>query len=59
VVNYEEFSRNLSNKEQQQLMKFLPAVDTAQLPDWLVFYTIIFSRFMIVDHLDIRDCADK
>jgi hypothetical protein len=35
VVNYEEFSRNLSNEEQQQLMKFLPAVDTAKLPDSL------------------------
>ncbi|WJX60514.1 hypothetical protein P8452_45716 [Trifolium repens] len=35
VVNYEEFSRNLSNEEQQQLLKFLPAVDTAKLPDSL------------------------
>jgi hypothetical protein len=45
VVNYEEFSRNLSNEEQQQLMKFLPAVDTAKLPDRLVFYSISISLF--------------
>ncbi|KAJ1415027.1 Zinc finger, GATA-type [Sesbania bispinosa] len=35
VVNYEEFLRNLTNEEQQQLLKYLPVVDTAKLPDSL------------------------
>ncbi|RDX65860.1 GATA transcription factor 26, partial [Mucuna pruriens] len=35
VVNYEEFLRILTNEEQQQLLKFLPVVDTAKLPDSL------------------------
>ncbi|KAK7262168.1 hypothetical protein RJT34_29729 [Clitoria ternatea] len=35
VVNYEEFARNLTNEEQQQLLKYLPVVDTAKLPDSL------------------------
>ncbi|CAL5197928.1 unnamed protein product [Lathyrus oleraceus] len=33
VVNYEEFSRNLTDEEQQQLLKYLPVVDAAKLPD--------------------------
>ncbi|XP_058764678.1 GATA transcription factor 26-like [Vicia villosa] len=33
AVNYEEFSRNLTDEEQQQLLKYLPVVDTAKLPD--------------------------
>ncbi|TKY45682.1 GATA transcription factor 26 [Spatholobus suberectus] len=32
VVNYEEFMRNLTNEDQQQLLKYLPVVDTAKLP---------------------------
>ncbi|KAH1223549.1 GATA transcription factor 26 [Glycine max] len=35
VVNYEEFLRILTNEEQQQLLKLLPVVDTAKLPDSL------------------------
>ncbi|KAJ7952585.1 GATA transcription factor 26 [Quillaja saponaria] len=35
VLNYEEFTRHLTNEEQQQLLKFLPLVDTAKLPDSL------------------------
>ncbi|XP_061343938.1 GATA transcription factor 26 [Gastrolobium bilobum] len=35
VVNYEEFLKILTNEEQQQLLKFLPVVDTAKLPDSL------------------------
>jgi len=34
-VNYEEFMRNLTNEEQQQLMKYLPVVDTTKFPDRL------------------------
>ncbi|KAM7257327.1 hypothetical protein ACFE04_013068 [Oxalis oulophora] len=33
IVNYEEFTRNLTNEEQQQLLKYLPALDVAKLPD--------------------------
>ncbi|KAF7810048.1 GATA transcription factor 26 [Senna tora] len=33
VVNYEVFMRSLTNEEQQQLLKCLPGVDTAKLPD--------------------------
>ncbi|KAI4327182.1 hypothetical protein L6164_019674 [Bauhinia variegata] len=33
VINYEEFMRQLTNEEQQQLLKCLPLVDTAKLPD--------------------------
>ncbi|MED6119577.1 hypothetical protein PIB30_013011 [Stylosanthes scabra] len=33
VVNFEVFTRNLTNEEQQQLMKYLPVVDTAESPD--------------------------
>lgn len=35
VVNFEEFMRNLTYEEQQQLMKYLPSTDTAKLPDSL------------------------
>ncbi|KAK7406320.1 hypothetical protein VNO78_07943 [Psophocarpus tetragonolobus] len=35
VVNYEEFLRILTNEEQQQLLKLLPAVDASKLPDSL------------------------
>ncbi|KAL9327487.1 hypothetical protein ACSQ67_002490 [Phaseolus vulgaris] len=35
IVNYEEFLRILTNEEQQQLLKLLPVVDTAKLPDSL------------------------
>jgi len=43
VVNYEEFLRILTNEEQQQLLKLLPVVDTAKLPDRLEFYFFICS----------------
>ncbi|EEF31151.1 GATA transcription factor 26 [Ricinus communis] len=33
ILNFEEFARYLTNEEQQQLLKYLPPVDTAQLPD--------------------------
>ncbi|XP_054809477.1 GATA transcription factor 26-like isoform X2 [Prosopis cineraria] len=35
VVNHEVFMRNMTNEEQQKLLKCLPAVDTAKLPDSL------------------------
>lgn len=35
VVNLEEFMRHLTNDEQQLLLKYLPSVDTATLPDSL------------------------
>ncbi|KAK9275954.1 hypothetical protein L1049_023229 [Liquidambar formosana] len=35
VLNFEEFVRHLTNEEQQQLLKYLPPVDTARLPDCL------------------------
>ncbi|KAK4260323.1 hypothetical protein QN277_003455 [Acacia crassicarpa] len=35
VVNYEVFLTKLTNEEQQKLLKCLPAVDTAKLPDSL------------------------
>ncbi|MCI29432.1 GATA transcription factor 26-like, partial [Trifolium medium] len=48
VVNYEEFSRNLTNEEQQQLLKYLPVVDTAKLPDSL---KIMFDSFQFKEDL--------
>ncbi|KAI4315201.1 hypothetical protein L6164_028035 [Bauhinia variegata] len=33
VINYEEFMKQLTNEEQQQLLNCLPLVDTAKLPD--------------------------
>lgn len=41
VVNYEEFMRNLTNEEQQQLLKYLPVVDTAKFPDRLESVTLV------------------
>ncbi|KAJ1391729.1 Zinc finger, GATA-type [Sesbania bispinosa] len=35
VVNYDEFFSTLTNEEQQQLLQFLPVVDTANIPDSL------------------------
>lgn len=35
VLNFEEFSMHLTYEEQQQLLKYLPPVDTAKLPDSL------------------------
>ncbi|XP_058084800.1 GATA transcription factor 27-like [Magnolia sinica] len=35
VVSFEELSRNFTHEEQQQLMKHLPSVDTAKMPDSL------------------------
>ncbi|KAI8546699.1 hypothetical protein RHMOL_Rhmol07G0140200 [Rhododendron molle] len=35
VLNFDQFSSNLTNEEQQQLLKYLPSVDTARLPDSL------------------------
>ncbi|KEH27476.1 GATA transcription factor-like protein [Medicago truncatula] len=48
VVNYEEFTRNLSYEEQQQLLKFLPVVDTAKLPDGL---KVMFSSSQFKENL--------
>ncbi|CAI0417771.1 unnamed protein product [Linum tenue] len=33
VLNFKEFSEHLTSEEQQQLLKFLPALDTGKLPD--------------------------
>ncbi|KAG5566779.1 hypothetical protein RHGRI_002349 [Rhododendron griersonianum] len=35
VLNFNQFSSNLTIEEQQQLLKYLPSVDTARLPDSL------------------------
>lgn len=35
VLNFEEFASRLTNDEQQQLLKYLPSVDTARLPESL------------------------
>uniref|UniRef100_A0A2P2M268 GATA transcription factor n=1 Tax=Rhizophora mucronata TaxID=61149 RepID=A0A2P2M268_RHIMU len=35
VLNFEEFAKSLTNEEQQQLLKYLPPLDTAKLPDSL------------------------
>ncbi|KAJ8774450.1 hypothetical protein K2173_016896 [Erythroxylum novogranatense] len=35
ILNFEEFARNLTTEEQQQLLKYLPPVETAKLPDSL------------------------
>ncbi|KAH8521365.1 hypothetical protein H0E87_002417 [Populus deltoides] len=33
ILNFEEFARHLTNEEQQQLLKYLPTLDTAKLPN--------------------------
>ncbi|KAK8471449.1 hypothetical protein PHAVU_003G224500 [Phaseolus vulgaris] len=48
VVNYEEFMRNLTNEEQQQLLKYLPVVDTAKFTDSL---KNMFSSFQFKENL--------
>uniref|UniRef100_A0A5B6ZX47 Uncharacterized protein n=1 Tax=Davidia involucrata TaxID=16924 RepID=A0A5B6ZX47_DAVIN len=35
VLNFDEFVSHLTNEEQQQLLKYLPSVDTVRLPDSL------------------------
>ncbi|KAH7863254.1 hypothetical protein Vadar_015315 [Vaccinium darrowii] len=35
VLNFDQFSSNLTNEEQQRLLKYLPSVDTARVPDSL------------------------
>ncbi|RDX88593.1 GATA transcription factor 26 [Mucuna pruriens] len=48
VVNYEEFMRNLTPEEQQQLLKYLPVVDTAKFPDSL---KNMFNSFQFKENL--------
>lgn len=48
VVNYKEFSRNLTNEEQHQLLKYLPVVDTAKFPDSI---KIMFDSFQFKEEL--------
>ncbi|KHN09862.1 GATA transcription factor 26 [Glycine soja] len=48
VVNYEEFMRNLTNEQQQQLLKYLPVVDTAKFPDSL---RNMFNSFQFKENL--------
>ncbi|XP_073261146.1 GATA transcription factor 26 isoform X2 [Populus alba] len=33
ILNFEEFARHLTNEEQQHLLKYLPPLDTAKLPN--------------------------
>ncbi|KAE9607423.1 putative transcription factor C2C2-GATA family [Lupinus albus] len=33
IANYEQYTKNLTNDEQQQLLKYLPVVDSAELPN--------------------------
>ncbi|OIV94087.1 hypothetical protein TanjilG_05467 [Lupinus angustifolius] len=35
IANYEQYMNNLTNDEQQQLLKYLPEVDSAELPNSL------------------------
>lgn len=35
VLNLEEFERHITNDEQQQLLKYLPSIDTVAIPDSL------------------------
>ncbi|XP_019420220.1 PREDICTED: GATA transcription factor 26-like isoform X1 [Lupinus angustifolius] len=42
IVNYEEFLKNLTNEEQQQLLKLLPVVDAVKLPDRLAYDCICY-----------------
>lgn len=37
IVCFEKFTKNLTQEEQQQLLKFLPSIDTAKLPDRWAF----------------------
>lgn len=48
-MNYEEFLRNFTNEEQKQLLKYLPGVDTAKLPDRLesISVTCVFDQNFI------------
>ncbi|CAJ1928718.1 unnamed protein product [Sphenostylis stenocarpa] len=49
IVNYEEFLRILTNEEQQQLLKLLPVVDTAKLPDSL---KVMFNSSQFKENLN-------
>ena len=43
VLNLNEFTSRLTNEEQQHLLKFLPAVDAARLPDrFVVIACVLF-----------------
>ncbi|KAG6780690.1 hypothetical protein POTOM_013558 [Populus tomentosa] len=33
ILNFEEFARHLTNEEQQQLLKYLPPLDTTKIPN--------------------------
>ncbi|CAL5429591.1 unnamed protein product [Camellia sinensis] len=35
IFNFQEFASHLTNEEQKQLLKYLPSIDTARLPDSL------------------------
>lgn len=35
IINFKEFASHMTNDEQQQLLKYLPPIDTIQLPDSL------------------------
>ncbi|XP_019423966.1 PREDICTED: GATA transcription factor 26-like [Lupinus angustifolius] len=48
VVNYEEFIKNLTNEEQQQLLKYLPVADTSEVPNSL---TMMFSSSQFKENL--------
>ncbi|KAE9597431.1 putative transcription factor C2C2-GATA family [Lupinus albus] len=48
VVNYEEFTKNFTNEEQQQLLKYLPEADTAKVPNSL---TMMFSSSQFKENL--------
>ncbi|KAF8032727.1 hypothetical protein BT93_D1594 [Corymbia citriodora subsp. variegata] len=46
VLNFQEFARHLNDDERQQLLKYLPSVDTSQLPNSLehLFDSPIFKE---------------
>ncbi|CAL0312291.1 unnamed protein product [Lupinus luteus] len=48
VVNYEEYLKNLTNEEQQELLKYLPVADTREVPDGL---TIMFNSSQFKENL--------
>eukprot|EP00268_Persea_americana_P027584 TRINITY_DN2694_c0_g1_i3.p1 TRINITY_DN2694_c0_g1~~TRINITY_DN2694_c0_g1_i3.p1 ORF type:complete len:534 (-),score=116.96 TRINITY_DN2694_c0_g1_i3:481-2082(-) len=61
IVCFEKFTKNLTQEEQQQLLKFLPSIDTAKLPDSLksMFDSPLFVEALSsFQHLFLEDILD-
>lgn len=39
ILNFEEFLKHLTNEEQQKLLKYIPPLDSATLPDRYLFFS--------------------